>query len=46
MKNNVKISREKFISKFCKERGWSSNQLTPNQIRVIVTNSEYIKPTI
>ena len=46
MKNNVKILRERFIAKFCKERGWSPNQLTPHQIRVIVTNPEYIKPTI
>jgi len=45
MKDSVKILRERFITKFCKEKGWSPNQLTPEQMRVIVTNPNYINPT-
>lgn len=38
MKNKSKLLREKFITKFCKEKGWSPNKLTPNQMQLIVTN--------
>ncbi len=46
MKNNIKILREKFITKFCKEKGWSTNNLTPEQMKIIVTNPKYINPII
>lgn len=44
MKNSVKILRERFITKFCKEKGWSPNNLTHNQMKVIVTNPYYLNP--
>jgi hypothetical protein len=46
MENNKKILREKFISKFCKQRGWSKEKLTPEQMLLIVTNPKYKNPTI
>lgn len=46
MKNNIKILRERFIAKICKERGWSSNNLTSEQMKIIVTNPKYINPSI
>jgi hypothetical protein len=45
MKDNLKILREKFIYNFCKEKGWSPNKLSPEQMFTIVTNPKYINPT-
>ena len=44
MKDTIKILREKFISKICKEKGWSQKNLTPEQMKFIVTNPKYINP--
>jgi hypothetical protein len=44
MKNSVKILRERFITKFCKKKGWSPNKLTPEQVKAIVTDPMYINP--
>lgn len=46
MKKDVKILRERFINKFCKEMGWSEKKLTPQQMLLIVTNPKYINPKI
>jgi hypothetical protein len=45
MKSTTKILRERFISKFCKEKGWSTNNLTPEQMKVITTHPNYTNPT-
>lgn len=40
-----KIEREKFIKKFCKEKGWNPNELTTNQMLIIVSQSKYKNKT-
>lgn len=46
MKNELKISRELFIKRICKEKGWSHNNLTPDQMLTITMNTEYINPLL
>ena len=40
-KEKVRISKEKFISDFCKERGWNPKELTTGQMLFIVSQPEY-----
>ena len=40
-KERVRISKEKFISEFCKNRGWNPKELTTGQMLFIVSQPEY-----
>lgn len=40
-----KIEKEKFIRKFCKEKGWNPNELTTNQMLIITRQPDYNKKT-
>jgi hypothetical protein len=44
LENEIKLLRERFIKKFCKQKGWNSNELTVNQMLIITKNQEYLKP--
>lgn len=43
MREEIKVLREVFIIKYCKKRGWSHNELTPNQMMEIINDNEYPK---
>jgi hypothetical protein len=43
-KQEIKILREKFIAKFCKEKGWNKEELTTRQMFIITNNINYIDP--
>jgi hypothetical protein len=45
-KENIKLLRERFLVKFCKQKGWNSNELTTGQMLIIVNQSEYKNPKI
>ena len=45
-KRKVSDLREKFIVKYCKEKGWNYNDLTTGQMLHIVTKQEYRNPQI
>lgn len=38
-KENIK--KESFIRRFCKSKGWNPNELSTNQMLVIVNKKEY-----
>lgn len=40
-KENIRLKKEKFISKLCKKNGWNINELTSNQHLII--SREYNK---
>ena len=42
-KVDVITSREKFISDYCKKRGWKSSNLSPSQLIEIVQQPNYKK---
>ena len=44
LENEIKLLREGFIKKFCKQKGWNPNELTVNQMLIITKNQEYLKP--
>jgi hypothetical protein len=44
LENEIKLLRERFIKKFCKQKGWNPNELTVNQMLIITNNQEYLKP--
>jgi hypothetical protein len=46
MDNKILILREKFIKKFCKEKGWNSDGLTIGQRMIIVNKEGYKNPKI
>lgn len=46
MKNTEIYKKENFIKKFCKEKGWNPNELTPNQMLIIVRQEGYKKTTL
>ena len=43
-KEDLKLLREQFISKYSKEKGWDINRLTSNQMLEIVQNDDYKNP--
>lgn len=45
MKKRDIYKKENFIRKFCKKKGWNPNELTTNQMLVIVNQKEYKEPT-
>jgi hypothetical protein len=45
-KENIKLLRERFLVKFCKQKGWNSNELTTGQMLIIVNQSEYKNPVL
>jgi predicted HicB family RNase H-like nuclease len=40
-KERVRISKEKFIYEFCKQRGWNPRELTTGQMLFIITQSDF-----
>jgi|TARA_B100000768_G_C11045512_1_gene276090 hypothetical protein len=42
--DEVKLLREKFISTYCKEKGWDSKNLSSNQMLEVVTHKDYKNP--
>jgi predicted HicB family RNase H-like nuclease len=40
-KKNKFLLKEKFISKFCKERGWNPKELTTGQMLFIISQPDY-----
>lgn len=40
-KKNTFLLKEKFISNFCKERGWNPKELTTGQMLFIISQPEY-----
>tara|TARA_X000000368_G_scaffold134953_1_gene105924 strand:- start:4929 stop:5111 length:183 start_codon:yes stop_codon:yes gene_type:complete len=40
----TKMLREKFIEKYCKEKGWNSKNLSSNQMLEVVTHRNYKNP--
>jgi hypothetical protein len=40
-KENKKILRERSLIKFCKQKGWNSNELTTGQMLIIVNEPGY-----
>lgn len=44
-KQELKILREKFIVKFCKEKGWNKEELTTRQMLVLIKQQGYLTPT-
>lgn len=43
-KNEIKILRERFLVKFCKEKKWNPNELTTGQMLIITKQSDYVNP--
>lgn len=43
---NSKILREKFISDYCKIKGWNINKLSPSQLLEVVIQDGYMNPNI
>jgi DNA-binding NtrC family response regulator len=44
LEKDIKILRENFIQKFCKQKGWNPNELTTNQMLVITQQDRYKNP--
>tara|TARA_B100000497_G_C7620554_1_gene372806 strand:- start:150 stop:332 length:183 start_codon:yes stop_codon:yes gene_type:complete len=42
--DEVKLLREKFLSTYCKEKGWDSKNLSSNQMLEVVTHKDYKNP--
>ena len=42
--DEVKLLREKFISTYCKEKGWDLKNLSSNQMLEVVTHKDYKNP--
>lgn len=40
-KENIFLLREKFIAKFCKQRGWNPKELTTGQMLFIISQPEF-----
>lgn len=40
-KGEISTSREKFISDYCKKRGWNPSNLSPSQLIEIVQQKDY-----
>ena len=45
-KQEIKLLREKFIAKFCKENGWNKDELTVRQMLIITNDIQYINPKL
>jgi len=43
-KDDVKLLRENFISKYATQKGWDANDLTPSQLLEIVEQKDYKNP--
>jgi len=43
-KEDLKILREIYINKYCKNKGWDPKNLKPYQMLEIVNNKDYISP--
>lgn len=41
MEKQIQIKKENFIRKFCKEKGWNPNELSTNQMLIIVSQKDY-----
>ena len=44
LESEIKLLKENFIKKFCKEKGWNPNELTVNQMLIITKQANYINP--
>jgi len=42
-KKDTNLLRERFLIKFCKEKGWNPKELTTNQMLIVVKNQNYPK---
>lgn len=40
----LNLLREKFLTNYCKEKGWNSNNLSSNQMLEIVSHKNYKNP--
>lgn len=40
-KERIRISKEKFIHEFCKERGWNPKELTTGQMLFVITQQDF-----
>jgi hypothetical protein len=45
-KQEIKILREKFLMKFCKEKKWNPTELTVGQMLIITKQADYQNPKI
>jgi hypothetical protein len=45
-KNEIKILREKFLIKFCKEKRWNPDELTTGQMLIIIKHPDYLNPKL
>jgi hypothetical protein len=45
-KRKISSLRERFLVKYCKEKGWNYKELTTGQMLHIVTKPEYKNPQI
>jgi hypothetical protein len=43
-KEEISLLRERFITKYCKEKGWDQQTLTTEQLLEISQNREYKNP--
>lgn len=43
-KLDIKLLREKFITDYCRKKGWNPNKLSPSQLIEIIDNKDYISP--
>lgn len=43
-KNEIKILRERFLVKLCKEKKWNPNELTTGQMLIITKQADYVNP--
>ena len=40
----LNLLREKFLTNYCKEKGWNTNDLSSNQMLEIVSQKQYKSP--
>ena len=45
-KRKLSVLRERFLVKYCKEKGWNHNELTTGQMLHITTRPEYKNPQL
>ena len=45
-KQEMKILREKFLVKFCKEKKWNPTELTVGQMLIITKQEDYQNPKV
>ncbi len=43
-KFNISILREKFISDYCKKKGWNIKNISPSQLVEIIDNKDFTSP--